>query len=227
MIEPVEHLVEFLSEDDADDRKRQSPEFYRLTEHATEDLRRFAIGQLAAGNLERLSDEIPWTLKGERGERSDVIGGDRLKWLLGTNRVHQLAPQNPDLDLIDVVVFHEGRGPQNCRRETQPPNVLLNLPLALPMVDPGIALGAADRAVDEVRDAGLFRCVGQVLALLHFAPRADRPEILNAVDTVGALNDFPERVGILEVAPDHLDALERELRATLLSMLRVSARSFQ
>src|SRR5689334_11546285 len=61
-----------------------------------------------------------------------------------------------------------------------------------------------------MRDAGFFCGIGEVLALLHLAPRTDRPEILDAVYTVDATDGFLERCWILEVSAHHFYALTRE-----------------
>jgi hypothetical protein len=204
MIEPMEHLVKLFPENEADDRERQPSKFHFLSEHAAKDIGRLRIGELTAGDLKRLTDEFLGTRERECNERPNVIAGDRL---IGPDRIHEFALQNPDLDLVDVVVLHECSRSKDGRWKRELANVLLDLPLALPVINAGIAFGAADRTVDEMCDAGLFCSVGQVLALQHFAPRTDGPEILNSVDAVDAADGVIERNRILEVAADDLDAL--------------------
>src|SRR5262245_6147075 len=176
-IEPAEHLVELLAEDEAHDRQRQALERDLLAKHAAENLGCLEIGKLAAGDLERFADELLWALESERDEGSDIVGGDRLIRLVASDRIPEPAFQESDLHLIDVVVLHEGRRPQHGRRQAEFADVLLDLPLAVPVINPGIAVGAADGAVDEMGHACLLCSIGKVLALPHFAQRADGPEI--------------------------------------------------
>ena len=51
VIEPAEHLVKLLPEDEANNRKRQSPKLHLFAEHAAKDLCRFQIGEFTARDL--------------------------------------------------------------------------------------------------------------------------------------------------------------------------------
>lgn len=81
--------------------------FHFLAEHAAEDLGRLGIRELAAGDLKLLADKFLWTLEGERYEGPNGVGGDRLIRFTGPDRIHELALENPDLDLVDVIFFLE------------------------------------------------------------------------------------------------------------------------
>src|SRR5207247_11218453 len=80
----------------------------------------------------------------------------------------------------------------------------------LPVADPRIAFGPTDRAVNKMSDSRLLRCVGEILSLQHFAPRADRPKILDAVCAVGSFEGNLEGCRILEVPTNYFYALTRE-----------------
>src|SRR5262249_28303501 len=145
------------------------------------------------------ANELLRPLKGERDKRSDVVSSDGLIGLVSADRIQELAFQDSNFDLIDVVVLHERCGAHHGSRKPQLPNVLLDLPLALPMVDTGVTLGSTDRTVYKVRYARLFCGISEILALFHFTFGTNSPEILHAVDTVNATNRSIEGTGIFQV----------------------------
>ena len=112
LIEPAKQLVELLPEEKTDERKRQFLKFHFFAEDAAKDLGRLGIGELATGDIKLLADKFLGTLE---GERANVVGGDRLIRFTGADRIHELTLQNPDLNLVDVVVFHESSRPKNRR----------------------------------------------------------------------------------------------------------------
>lgn len=128
--------------------------------------------------------------------------------------VHELAFQQRDLDLVDVIVVHERSRPEHGCRQAELADVLFDLPFTLPVVDAGIALRAAHGAVHEVFNAGLLSGIRQVLSLLDFARRADRPEILHTENTVGSAQGWPKGTRFLHVPSDNLDATTGQLPAS-------------
>src|SRR5262245_20632392 len=204
LIEPIEHLVKLAAENDPHHQHRQPLELDWFTEYAAEDVGRLRIGQLASCNLQFLSEQRVRMFKSQRYERSDVVGSNRLIRLVVPDGVHQLAFQNPDFDLLDVIILHEGRGPQDGRRQIQAAYVLLDFPFRLPMVDSRVAFGPSHGTVDKMLEARLLRGVGQVLPLLHFAPGADRPVILDAVNAMHAAHGALQRSRVIEVSLNDL-----------------------
>lgn len=77
------------------------------------------------------------------------------------------------------------------------------------MLDPAVALSAADRRVHEMLDAGRASGLGDVRALPHIPFDADR-EVLDAVDAVHPLHRPLQAGGVVHVAGDELDAVIRE-----------------
>src|SRR5215831_4665751 len=84
-------------------------------------------------------------------------------------------------------------------------NVLLDFPFALPMIDARVALRSTNGTVNEVFHAGFFCCVRQILALLNLTLRSDRPEILNAIDTVDAARGRLQRYRLFQISLHHFD----------------------
>ncbi|GAA2610119.1 hypothetical protein GCM10010424_73270 [Streptomyces lienomycini] len=85
---------------------------------------------------------------------ADVVGGDELHRPLGLHRqLHHALALGPGE--VEQVV-HEEHRPQDGGGNAERQDVLLDLGLGLEVVDAGAALGAVDRAVDEVRDAVLL-----------------------------------------------------------------------
>src|SRR5215831_3114460 len=111
-IKPAKHLVELPAEDKPDQRERQLPESHRLAEYPTEHFGGFAIRQLAPCNFQFKADEISRALKRQRRKCADVVGSDRLIRFVGANGVQELALQDSDFHLVDVIVFHERNRPE-------------------------------------------------------------------------------------------------------------------
>ena len=115
LIEPAKHLIKLLSQHEANDRKWYSLKFHFLSEHATKDLGRLGIRQLAACDLDLCPDELLRALKRERDEGSDIIDGNRLICFIGSDRIGELSLQNSNFDLIYVVILHECSWPEYRR----------------------------------------------------------------------------------------------------------------
>src|SRR6516165_1998083 len=62
-VEPSEHRIKLLAQQDPNDGKRKFLELYRLAQHTAENLRSFRICQLASGNLQLFSYELVWALE--------------------------------------------------------------------------------------------------------------------------------------------------------------------
>src|SRR6516165_6954753 len=142
-IEPSEHRVKLLPQQQANDGKGNSLELYRLAQYAAENLRSLYVCQLASGNLQRLSNELARALERQGHERSNVIGRNRLVWLVSTDGICQLALQDSDFHLVDVVSLHECNWSDYRCRQPQMADVVLDFPLALPMRDLGITFRSA------------------------------------------------------------------------------------
>ena len=106
LVEPAEHLVELLAEEKANHRHGELLEFHGLAQNSTEDLLR--------------SDELFGAVECQRYKRADVVAGDGLIGFVCANGIHELAFQNPEFDLVDVVVLHQGRGPDLTAARSQP-----------------------------------------------------------------------------------------------------------
>ena len=63
LIEPTEHQIELLAQDESHEGQRKFLKFHGLAQHPAEDLRSFEIRQLASGNFEFFSDEFCWALE--------------------------------------------------------------------------------------------------------------------------------------------------------------------
>src|SRR5262249_22173530 len=77
--EPLEHLVELLAESDSREKQREPPELDRPAHHARKGRGDLRVGELVAGDLERLADELLGTRERQRGPGADVVGSDELK----------------------------------------------------------------------------------------------------------------------------------------------------
>src|SRR2546429_3102729 len=152
-VEPLEHLMELLAQHDAREEERQPAELDRSSHHAAKGRRDGGIGELVASDFDRLANESVRLGEGQSGERPDVVGTDELVWLVGADRVEEHAADERFLDGWDVVVLHEANGPQDGGRQSELTDMVLDGPLRLPMRDVRTPLGAADRRVDEVRNA--------------------------------------------------------------------------
>ena len=121
--------------------------------------------------------------------------------------VPQFARQDSDFDLVNLVVLHESSRPENRCRQTKFPNVLLNFPLALPMIDAGVALSSSDGTVDKMFYPSFLCGLAQVFALLHFTSSSNRPEILHTLDTVNTSCGALEGGRIFQISLHQFDAL--------------------
>src|SRR5215510_10510165 len=187
IIEPAEHLVELFAEKEPHHRHGKPLKLHRLAENTTENLSGLGICQLASGNLQVHSDEFFGALESQSHKGANIVSSDGLIGFISADRVDQLAFQNPDFNFLDVVGFHEGNRPKDCRRQTEFANILLNLPLTLPMIDAGAPLRSAHGTVDKMLHTGLLCRLRQVLALLYFTLRADRPEVLDTINSISAM----------------------------------------
>src|SRR5579864_1619130 len=114
VVKPIEHLVKLFAEDKSHHGHGKLLKSHRLAEHAAEDFGSFGVGQFAAGDLQLQSNKWVGALEGQSHKCADVIGGDCLIFFIAPDRVHQFAFQNSYLDLVDVIVLHEGDGPEHC-----------------------------------------------------------------------------------------------------------------
>ena len=172
-VEPAKHLIKLLAKEEADHRHGDPPKPDRLPQDPAEDSSRLGVGQLAPGELELQPQKALRRVKGQRGEGADVVGGDSLVGLVGADRIHEFALQDSYFHLVDVVILHEGSRPEDGGGQAERANVLLDLPLAIPVVDAGIPFRPADGAVDKMLYPPFLGCIRQVLALLHFPPGTD------------------------------------------------------
>src|SRR5262249_51881151 len=78
MIEPVEHLVELLAENQPYDRQGKLLEFHGPVQHTAEDGCRLKICQLASGDFKFRSDELLRALESQCCKSPDIIRGNRL-----------------------------------------------------------------------------------------------------------------------------------------------------
>src|SRR6516225_4635687 len=172
LIEPAKHLVEFFAQNEPNHRHGKLPKLHWLAEDMTENLCRLGIGQLASRNLQLQSDELFGTLKSQSRDGADILRSDGLVRFVGADGIHQLPFQDSDFNLIDVVVLHERSGPEYCGWQAELANMLLDLPLALPMIDARVPLRPAHGTVDEVFHTSFPGGLHQVLALAtsRFAP---------------------------------------------------------
>src|SRR5262245_62249449 len=95
-IEPTEHLVELFAEKEPHHWQRQLLELYSLTKNAAENLNGLKICQLASGNLQVHSDELFGALESQGHEGADIVSSDGLIGFVSSDRIDQLAFQNPD-----------------------------------------------------------------------------------------------------------------------------------
>src|SRR5262245_47890032 len=176
-IEPAEHLVELFAQEKAHHRQRKLLEFHRLAQNPTEDLGGLGIGQLASCNLQLQSDELFGALKSQGRESPDILRSDGLVRFVGANGIHQLPFQDSDFNLIDVVVLHESSRPEYCGWQAELAYMLLNLPLALPMIDARVPLCPTHGTVDEVFHTGFLGCLRQVFALFEIGRASCRERV--------------------------------------------------
>src|SRR5713226_4884637 len=206
-IEPAEHGVKLFTQDEPDEGHRKFLKLHRLAQDAAEDLGGLGVGQLAAGDLQLFSDEFGWALESQGYKRADVVCRYGLVRFVSPDGIGQLAFQEADLDLVDVVRLHECGGPDHGGRQTQTSNVFFDFPLALPVGNAGVALRPANGAVDKVFDTCFFCRVRYILALLNFPLCANRPKVLDAVNAIDACGRPSDRSCILQVTLDELHAL--------------------
>ena len=163
LIEPAEHLIEFLAQQEAN---RQHGKLLKLdwpVEDTTKDLGSFEIGKLASCDLKFESDELFRALKSQSREGSDIFRSNCLIRLVSTDGVHQLTFQDSNFNLVDVIVLHETGRPEYRCRQAELTNMLLNFPIALPMIDAGVPLCPANRTVDKMFYTGFFGSLREVL----------------------------------------------------------------
>src|SRR5215469_73059 len=115
LVEPPEHLVELLAQEQPGREQRKAPERHRAPEHPGKRGGDVQVGELVSGDLQRLPDEATGLGEGQRGPLADVLGRDELNALLGPDGIEQPAPENPLLHRGCVVGLHEGHGPENRR----------------------------------------------------------------------------------------------------------------
>src|SRR5439155_10345586 len=108
LVEPAEHLVELFAQHEPNEQHWQLAKPHRFAQNAAENLGGFGIGQRAAGDLQLQADELARSLKGQGRKSADVVSGNRLIGLVSPDRIEQLAFENADFDLVDVVVLHKG-----------------------------------------------------------------------------------------------------------------------
>src|SRR5215831_7632995 len=117
LIEPTEHLIELLTQDKPHQRKREFLKLHWFSKDTAEDLCSFDVRQLAAGDLQFNSDKLLGALECLGCKSTDIIGRDCLIWLVTADWVGQLAFQDSDFNLVDVVILHEsGRAEYGCRQ---------------------------------------------------------------------------------------------------------------
>src|SRR6516164_2807964 len=209
-IEPAKHLVELFAQNEPNHWHGKFPKLHWLAKDTTENLRSLGVGQLASCNLQFQSDEAFGALKSQGRKGPDILRGDGLVRFVGPDRVHQLPFQDSDFNLVDVVVLHKSSRPEYCGWQAELANMLLNLPLALPMIDARVPLCPTHGTVDEVFHTGFLGGLRQVLALVDFTFRSDRPEVLDTVNTVNAACGTLERCRIFQVTSHDLNALSCE-----------------
>src|SRR5262249_30856655 len=134
---------------------------------------------------------------------ADVVRCDGLVRLISSNRISELPLEDSDLDCINVVVLHKRSGPQEGGWKPELTNVVLDLPLGLPMADAGVSFRSSHRRIDEMRIPSPAAGVRHILALLHLASGTDGPKILNTIDPVNSLNCLFQGFDIIHVPLDH------------------------
>src|SRR5258708_25026793 len=82
-----------------------------------------------------------------------------------------------------------------------------NFPLALPMIDTGVPLSPAHGTVNKMFYSSLLGGLSEVFALLHFASRPNRPEILHTIDAVNTSHGTLEGGWIFQIAFHQFDTL--------------------
>src|SRR5215470_2649057 len=87
VIEPTEHCVKFVAQNEPRKQQRQLLIFHGLAEDATKDLDGFRVGQFASCDFQLLADEPLRAFKGPRYESADVVCGNRLVGLIRANKV--------------------------------------------------------------------------------------------------------------------------------------------
>src|SRR5712692_6592492 len=88
VIEPAEHLIELLAQNESNDRHGKLFKLHWLSQDTAENFRGLGIGQLASGNLQFESDEIFGALESQGYEGTDIVGCDCLIRLVSTDGIH-------------------------------------------------------------------------------------------------------------------------------------------
>src|SRR5215813_841154 len=95
LVEPPEHLVELLAQDQPGREQRKAPERHRAPEDPGKPGGDLRVGELVTGDLQRLPDEATGLGEGQRGPLADVLGRDELNALLGSYGIEQPTTENP------------------------------------------------------------------------------------------------------------------------------------
>src|SRR5215831_6923882 len=88
--------------------------------------------------------------------------------------------------------------------------MLFNFPFCLPVVNVRVPFCSTYRTVNEVFRTRLLGCVSKIFTLLYLTFCADRPEILDAIDSIGTPCRMVKGSHIVQVSLHYLHALGRQ-----------------
>src|SRR5262245_54479743 len=86
-VEPGEHLVKLLTENNPHEGERDPLKLYRLAENTTEHFCRLDVSQLTSGNLQLDSNELAGTLEGQGHKSPDILRCNCLIGLVTSDRI--------------------------------------------------------------------------------------------------------------------------------------------
>ena len=162
-IEPGEHRGLFLAPGAAELGHRHLDVLHGSSDHTAEALGGLRHGQFVTRQLDGTSHPPLSFSEGERGEGANVVDGHHLQRRGGHQRFGERAAH--DGVAVGEEVLHEEHRPQDRVREPNCTDVFFDLVPALEMRNTSLTVGAADRAVDHVLDAGGLGRVGEGDAL--------------------------------------------------------------
>src|SRR5580658_4040005 len=162
LVEPLKHPIDLFADQHARQRHGKPLELDRPPQDASENFGGLVIRQCATRDLQFHADEFLGTLKGQRHETADVIGGDHLIFLVAPYRRPVDAFENSEFDYVEIKIVKKSGWPKNRGRQTELENVLLDLSFALPDVDARVAVSTADRIVNKMGHARFQRRIRQV-----------------------------------------------------------------
>ena len=150
-------------------------------------------------------DPLGRVLERHRGKRADVLDGDLLQGVCGF-RGRGSVPFRIGSRMEAVPVLHEERGPQYGVGQPAAGDMLLDLPFALKMRQPRLAVGADHRGIDKVLHTAGLGGVGQELALADFPVIPGLHEVLDRENAPDAFQRASHGGRIIQVAPEYFSA---------------------